>query len=339
MPIKILQEQRRVYEVGRIRTGILVPNERRPGKTRPEKLGVFRFTSRDQGALAEVARLYGGVPRPWADAPVDEQWEVITEAKEIGVMVPPGPQSVSQWMELWSGGGCQRRCDGETEQRRNVACLCKDTPGADPKDLCKPTTRVSLVLPDVPGLGVWRLESHGWNAAHELGGTAELLATVRTAGNYVPALLRLEQREQVVDGKTKAFAVPVLTWQTTVRAMLEGPRTGDLVLPPPPPRAVAAIAAATAPAQPVPRTSPRTSPAPDGEPAAELPWPPKVPQDLVAHLMASTDLQALGHLARSATQARWMDEYVDTRFVEESITLGDAFGYREAELRDLGGRS
>jgi hypothetical protein len=317
-----------------------VPNERRPGKTRPEKLSVFRFTSRDEVALAEVARLYGGVPRRWEGAPVDDQWEVITEAKEIGVIVPPGPQSVSQWMELWSGGGCQRRCDGEVEQLRNVPCLCKDAPDAD---ICKATTRVSLVLPDVPGLGVWRLESHGWNAAHELGGTAELLATVRTAGDYVPALLRLEQREKVVNGKTHRFAVPVLTWQTTVRAMLEGPRTGGLVLPPPPPRAVAAIAAAPASADRSPRTSPRTAPPATGQQAAgeptELPWPPKAPQDLVPHIMASTDLQGLGHLARSATQARWMDEYVDTRFVEESITLGDAFGYREAELRDLGGRS
>ena len=190
---------------------------------------------------------------------------------------------------------------------------------------------------------MWRLESHGWNAAHELGGTAELLATVRTAGDYVPALLRLEQREKVINGKTHRFAVPVLTWQTTVRAMLEGPRTGGLVLPPPPPRAVAAIAAAPASAGPSPRTSPRTAPPVSGQPATgertELPWPPKVPQDLVPHIMAATDLQGLGHLARSATQVRWMDEYVDTRFVEESITLGDAFGYREAELRDLGGRS
>src|SRR3990172_7696614 len=40
---------------------------------------------------------------------------------------------------------------------------------------CKITTLLNVMLPRIPGLGVWRLESHGWNAATVLPGTLEVL--------------------------------------------------------------------------------------------------------------------------------------------------------------------
>lgn len=330
MPINTLGRQRRVYEVGRIRTGVTAPTS--GGRSRPQKLGVFRFTSRDQDAIRAVAEQYGGIPRAWDGAPVDDQWEVVTEAREIGVVVPPGPQAVSQWLEMWSGGGCVRRCDGDRERLRDVPCLCAGAP--EGADQCKPTTRVGLVLPDVPGLGVWRLESHGWHAAHELGGTAELLARVREAGQWVPAVLRLEQREQVVAGQTRRFAVPVLSPRATVRELVEGPRTG-VALPPAPSRPAAITAAPESPA-----TAPE-SPAPAGQAAApaapaagsSLRWPPSCPQDVVAHVLAAPSRTALANLARRVRSAGWWDEFVDSRYAPELISLGDVFGYRDAELQ------
>ena len=329
MPINMLREQRRTYEVGRIRIGVQVPIANKPGKTRPAKLGVFRFTSRDETAIRAVAELYGGEPRQWADAPTDDQWEVITTEREIGVTVPPGPQSVSQWMEMWSGGGCARRCDGEREQTRGVPCLCPSDQAergelASRGEACKPTTRVSLVLPDVPGLGVWRLESHGWNAAHELGGTAEFLAAVREAGAWVPAVLRLEKRKSVSGGKAREFAVPVLTLRHTVRQMLEGPTSGGIELPARPPRALA-IEAAKAAGQPAEHT-----------PADGLPsWPPATPPDLAKWVEACPDRARLDQLARDALKAEWMDDFVDSRYAPvegEAIQLIEVFRGREAEI-------
>lgn len=332
MPIKILQEQRRTYEVGRIRIGVQVPVANKPGKTRPAKLGVFRFTSRDEVAIRAVSDLYGGTAQQWPDAPTDDQWEVITEARELGIVVPPGPQSVSQWMEMWSGGGCVRRCDGETETLRRAACLCPSDPLergdlAQRGEACKPTTRVSVVLPDVPGLGVWRLESHGWNAAHELGGTAETLAAVRDAAAWVPAILRLEKRKTVSRGKTKEFVVPVLTLRYTLRTMLEGPRTGEIALPAPPPRALA-IEAAKQGDQPG-EAAPSSREAPDG--------PPATPQEMAAAVEACTDRRALDDLGRAARRGDWMDDYVASRFSpdpDELIELVEVFRARAAELEN-----
>jgi hypothetical protein len=71
----------------------------------------------------------------------------------------------------------------------------------------KPTTRLSVMLRDVESLGVWRLETHGWNAAAEIPAMAELAQYV---GDLVPAVLSLTARTSVKDGKTSQYVVPVL---------------------------------------------------------------------------------------------------------------------------------
>jgi hypothetical protein len=334
MPIKMLEQQRRTYEVGRIRIGVQVPVANKAGRTRPAKLDTLRFTSRDEHAIRAVAELYGGEVRQWMDAPTDDQWEVITIVREIGVIVPPGPQSVSQWMEMWSGGGCIRRCDGETEQHTGRPCMCPSDPIeraelAQQGKACKPTTRTSLVLPDVPGLGVWRLDSHGWNAAHEFGGTAEFLAAVREAGAWVPAVLRLEKRKVVSGGKTKEFAVPVLMLRHTVREMLEAPRTGRIELPAPPPRALAIEAAK--PQQAALEAAPHPGPARD--------LPPTSSQEMAARVETCDDLAYLrSKLARFAAGKRWMEDFVESRYAPEEgelIELREVFRGRENELEGV----
>jgi hypothetical protein len=77
-----------------------------------------------------------------------------------------------------------------------------------------PRTRLNIMLPDVPGLGVWRLETSGYNAATSLPATIELLKGL-SVQPWIPAVLRLEQRSKKKrgdDGKviTHRFAVPVL---------------------------------------------------------------------------------------------------------------------------------
>ena len=79
---------------------------------------------------------------------------------------------------------------------------------------CRPRTRLNIMLPDIPGLGVWRLETDGWNAATSLPATIEMLLAL-SVQPWVKAVLRLEQRsakKRQPDGKvvTHRFAVPVL---------------------------------------------------------------------------------------------------------------------------------
>lgn len=210
----ILDLQRRLREVGRIRIGIQVPMKN--GKSRPSKLDTFRLTSQDEVAIRAAAGMFGGTVNRWDDAPTGEQWEVITETNVLPVVVPPAATVFSQWMERWSGGGCERRCDTQTEVLSQKPCLCAD----EDERSCAPTSRVNVILRDLPGLGVWRLETHGWYAATELAGTVEVCIQAATRGQLLPAVLRLEQRQVKRPGEAvKKFAVPVLDIQVTPTAL------------------------------------------------------------------------------------------------------------------------
>lgn len=233
MPIITLQ--RRARELGRIRIGQVVKSAN--GRSRPSKLDRFRLTSASRPLLDTVASLYGGTVAEWTPqngGPA--QWEVVTESTRLPVLVPPQP--VSQYFELWSGGGCQRRCDGERELLSDAPCLCAAA-DPDPQERdCKPTTRLNVILRDVEGIGVWRLESHGYYSATELPEVAEFLA--RTQG-YVAAHLALEERVVKRNGETRRFMVPALEVDITPAQLLAGGGTpGQLAAGPAPAAALPA---------------------------------------------------------------------------------------------------
>lgn len=106
MPILDLQLRQR--ELGRIRIG-----RKAAGKGNPQKLDKFRFTSASGELIERIAELYGGEALPWVNDG-QSQFEVFTAVNRLPILVPPQP--ISQWYEMWSGGGCQRRCDG----RKNI---------------------------------------------------------------------------------------------------------------------------------------------------------------------------------------------------------------------------
>lgn len=209
----ILDLQKRARELGRIRLGQKGPSGA------PQKLDRFRFTCHSKALLDKVAELYGGEVREWTPAGGTGQWEVISDTARVPIMVPPQP--VTQWYEFWTRAGCQHRCDGQ----RNVLT---DEP-CDPEDpkhleaIKKPTTRLNVVLRDVEGIGVWRVETHGFNAAIELPDVAEFLAA---AGGYVNGWLSLEQRtsiEQTDQGpKTRHYAVPIIEVDVTPAQLMAG---------------------------------------------------------------------------------------------------------------------
>lgn len=185
--------QTRMVTVGRIRLGIYAtPDGKKP---RPEKLDRFRFTSPDELLIRAVAEEYGGTVRPWSPAndAKRQEWEVISDAAELHVYIVNG-QHIDPTYEAWAAGRtCIRRCDGEwNSQGAGEPCVCNGLGGKPRpalKDLCKPTTRVQVMLQRVQGIGSWMLESHGENAAAEMGLLAGFVATAPVP---VPAMLRLE---------------------------------------------------------------------------------------------------------------------------------------------------
>lgn len=220
----------RLPTLGRIRIGVKVPGTSKNGKAyeRPKSIDTFRLTSHDQEALEQVAAIYGGTVKPWNEPKADPgQFEVITTANELRVVLPPDPLGGSPTYEYWTGGGADRRCDGitcarmvkgpEGTEQIEVPCLCT----AEGAMACDPYTRLSVILPEVRFGGVWMLATKGWDAAQELPGMVELLASMQDRG-LTNGLLKLEHRRKVVAGETRHFPVPVLALMDSMDALVAG---------------------------------------------------------------------------------------------------------------------
>ncbi|MEE4489367.1 recombination directionality factor [Streptomyces sp. BE230] len=242
MGARLLNIQRKAAEHGRLRTGYT------DGK-RPVRSATWVVTSHSEEHVRAAAELWGGKPEQWQ--PLNStitQWRVITKASSIEALITPG-DPLNQYNEMWSAGGCQRRCDGETELLTRQPCLCARQFGEDwhtqPKGrVCSTTSRFNVMLPDLSGMGMWRAETHSFYAASEWGGMVDMVLAGTDGRGFVPVTLRIEPRQVVREGKTKKFPVVVVELRgVTPRQALAGPMPTAMALDPTGSRAVAAIEA------------------------------------------------------------------------------------------------
>ena len=215
---------RRIPEHGRIRLGIKTAKAMK-------SIDTFRFTSADRVGIEAIAAVYGGDVEAWTPQRSKiSQWQVLTKADDVRVFLPPDSVSVSY--EEWGGGGLLRRCDGvnmevpvNTPDGADIVsepCKCVALNEASGKAMsCQPYTRLKVILPEIPFGGVWRLESKGWNAFHELPGMAEMLEGLQ-ADKVIEGRLLLEKRKKVSGGQTRNFVVPRLVVGSSPLEILAG---------------------------------------------------------------------------------------------------------------------
>jgi hypothetical protein len=248
----------RMRELGRLRMGEKALSKN--GKPYPVKRTTWRFTGVDAGLLGVIGDLYGGEVEPWPEAPGEGQFfQIKTEANAVRVLIPVG-NALSQFYEFWTADGCTRRCTGKVNLIDDSPCVCPSdisermaaASGLKPT-ACKPTTRLNVMLPDVPDLGFWRVEAHGYQAAIELPGMlAQYVGLARMYARdtlpddlILPAELAIESRRVKKPGQPPAdFVVPVIrTPQVTPNMLMTGEVPGlasvtplqiDAGVPPPP---------------------------------------------------------------------------------------------------------
>jgi Recombination directionality factor-like len=336
----VLDIQRRSQQIGRIRLGEKVKTAK--GGMRPSKLTTFKFTIASKTTAEAIATLFGGTVRDW-----EGQYAVITDRSEINVTIPPRDAVISQWYEMWSAGGCQRRCDSQREQISNGPCKCPhatDPANADevaeaalkraelskanPPQACKLVTRVSVMIPDLPGLGVFRLDTGSFYAAGELVDQAELMELARARKVFLPARIRIDQRKRVANGQTKTYPVLTLEILSTLRAITTGAlEAGGMTaqLPPAPGEPRLALTAGNAPA-PAPASTPASQAA--SEPEGEL----SAKQILGIALMAETR-EHIEQLVRRANQSRVGQDLVCTD--EETDTWEELLPWLRGQWQKL----
>jgi hypothetical protein len=257
MTMPLIGVQARISRTGAIRLGHKVAtggtDKLGNPKTRPAKLDRFRVTSPLKTVVESVAGMFGGTCQPW-QGPQGPEWEVVTESRELPILVPPQP--IDPNYEFWGNRVKLRLCDGRTEMIRKTECLCQrwdnhqhkywngncnicgvaEDWGGPPHEHryefgycstcgcrrpCKPTIRVSLMIRGIAPVGVFKLESHGINAAQDLPGFADIIAQTPIP---LPGTLTMRYVDQshvvVTDGgertEARQFWVPqlVFPWLT-----------------------------------------------------------------------------------------------------------------------------
>ncbi|MER7350965.1 hypothetical protein ABT390_36780 [Streptomyces aurantiacus] len=238
MGSRILTMQRQAAELGRIRTGYSRPNPDPKKRPIPVKSETFVFTSHRRNYVAAAAELWGGEVEQWT--PQNQsiaQFRVISQAQQIEAILPAG-DPLSQSYEMWSGGGCARRCDGETEKLSRKPCLCLAQFGDEwhlrsAREVCRPTSRINVMLADMPDLGVWRLESKSYYAADAMAGGLDIVLQATGGESLMPVRMWIEQRSAVRNGKTKNFpVVMVVPSLPKLRHALSGPLSTAAALDP-----------------------------------------------------------------------------------------------------------
>ena len=194
----MLDIQRRHAELFRIRLG------ERTERGRPVALdGRIRLTSPSPDVIEAVIEAYGGVTSAWQD-----QYQAYIDRTELPVVVLPG-QSCAQWWEQWKAkpGGmsvCTHRCDGAMNYQTGEPCSCPPVDQRKGDGVCKPTTRLWIMLPEVAVMGAGRLETHGLIAAETLPQSIFVLQRALEGGDLVPAVLRIRR----VESSGKSYVVP-----------------------------------------------------------------------------------------------------------------------------------
>lgn len=237
MGSRILTMKRQAAELGRIRTGYSRPNPN-GGRPIPVRSKTFILTTHSRDYATAAATLYGGTVEAWTPQNTSiVQHRVITEATELRAILPAG-DPLSQANEMWTGGGCARRCDGETEQLSRQPCICLARYGEDwhlrkPDEVCRPTSRITVMLPDLPDLGVWRLETKSYYAADAMAGGVDTVLQATEGRGLMPVRMWIEQRTAVRNGKTKNYpVVMVVPSLPTLRQALSGPLSTAAALDP-----------------------------------------------------------------------------------------------------------
>lgn len=241
-------------ELGRIRTGYSTPHPDPKKRAIAQRSATFILSSHSREYVERAAALYGGAAEEWTpQGSKIAQYRVITEARELRAILPPG-DPLSQDNELWTGGGCARRCDGMTEKLTRRPCLCLAEHGEQWHEqpagtVCKPTSRINVMLPDLPDFGVWRLETHSYYAADAMAGGIDAVLAATDGKSPMPLRMWIEQREVKRRGKTKRFpVVMVVPAIPSLRHALSGPLSMAAALDP---ATIERPAIAAAPAEPV----------------------------------------------------------------------------------------
>ncbi len=221
MPIKGLSETRRLPRLGKIHLGVK--------KTKVVDGREVTFPSAvDHFVFPEDSLLYGDLVKVFGEKP-----------KELRILIPVEDEErwCSQYYRAYSQTrGLICKGDGDTALRlvdvrtgalvdhktaeavlKEVRCAGRDCP--DYEQSCREIMNLQFLLPEIPGLGIWQIDTSSINSIRNINSAADLVKRIYGRISMIPLSLTIEPQE-VQDPEGKRRTVHVLNLRTN-RTLLE----------------------------------------------------------------------------------------------------------------------
>ena len=198
-PIKGLSENRRLIRIGKIHLGIKVKNKN--GVEYPRATDYFVCPP-------EVQEVYGEQPdRLDIIIPVedDEMWchqYYRQYSRTRGLVCKGTGETCNRKLDPQTGAIVTR--DSKDYVWKEMDCAGRECPDYQAKK-CQETMNLQFLLPRVPGLGVWQIDTGSINSIRNINDNAAMLRAVCDRVSWIPLTLTLEPKEVVNpdDGKKK----------------------------------------------------------------------------------------------------------------------------------------
>uniref|UniRef100_A0A6M3J551 Uncharacterized protein n=1 Tax=viral metagenome TaxID=1070528 RepID=A0A6M3J551_9ZZZZ len=184
-PIKGLSDKRRLPRLGKIHLGI-----KHPEKGYPMKTDYFVCPP-------EVQAVFGEKPKELRiSIPVEDEEKWCSQyyrcySKTRGLICKGDGEVALRMVDTKTGAMADR--DSKKIEMREIPCQGRECP--DYKVKCKEVMNLQFLLPEVPGLGIWQIDTSSINSIRNINSTAELLKGIYGHISMLPLLLTLELKE------------------------------------------------------------------------------------------------------------------------------------------------
>lgn len=218
MPIKGLSEQRRLPRLGKIHLGKKVPNKNKDGE-HPEATTYFVLPPELENVFGkECAALPIMIP-----VEDDELWasQYYKRYSNVRGLTCRGDGVTCRRMVDTKTGEVANRKTEEIVWKEGLPCQGQDCPDYKAKE-CKEVMNLQFIMPDVPGLGIWQVDTSSVNSIRNINSGAAMVRAVYKRLVFIPLLLTLEPQEVVNpdDGKKKTVRCLNLRVRGTMKELM-----------------------------------------------------------------------------------------------------------------------
>lgn len=217
--IKGVSDIRRLPRLGKIRLGVK-EESLRTGNPYPRAVDYFVCPE-------PVQAVYGPQPR---------ELHVMFPVDDVEVVFPQWYMCYGQasGLKCKGDGGTAWRI-GEGGELVEVEC-CPEECEDYQRQHCRRLGRLQFMLPKVPGVGVWQIDTTSFHSIVQINSGLELIRAVAGRIALVPLVLYLEPREVQPNGKKKVVHVMNIRFEGTLEDLMRYRRKPDarfLLAPPP----------------------------------------------------------------------------------------------------------